>query len=292
MIKVIKGNLLLGQVLAFAMFALEAKADVPGDDIFGFTTPSDVGNPGDTTFANENDGRWGKRSGSYRALNSKYELGNTFAPDWWIGASLFSSYNRSQHVPDLADVNRLAFDGASFELAHRIVKRSDTNPFAISLSMEPRWGRIENLSGLPSHSFNVAFKVFADTILIPEKLFLASNVIVISQRSEDPNNHNKWMSSSAVLLSLAIAYQISPRFFVGAETRYLAGFSNIVPTEEMGHAVFAGPTMLWKITDKVAFNTTIQPQITGRSTANPALRLDLDNLEKLQFRAKLNVALQ
>jgi hypothetical protein len=66
-IKAIKGNLLLGQVLAFAMFALEAKADVPevpGDDIFGFTDPTDVGHPGDTTFANENDGRWGKRSGT------------------------------------------------------------------------------------------------------------------------------------------------------------------------------------------------------------------------------------
>ena len=112
----------------------------------------------------------------YRALNSKYELGNTFAPDWWIGASLFSSYNRSQHAPDLADVNRLAFDGASFEIEHRIVKRSETNPWAISLSMEPRWGRIENLSGMPAHSFNVAFKVFVDTVLIPEKLFLASNV--------------------------------------------------------------------------------------------------------------------
>ncbi len=34
---------------------------IPGDDIFGFTSPTDVGNPGDTMFVNENDGRTSKR---------------------------------------------------------------------------------------------------------------------------------------------------------------------------------------------------------------------------------------
>ncbi|NDA48314.1 MAG: hypothetical protein EBY21_13795, partial [Alphaproteobacteria bacterium] len=32
-------------------------ADVPGDDIFGFTSPSDIGKPGDSGLALENDGR-------------------------------------------------------------------------------------------------------------------------------------------------------------------------------------------------------------------------------------------
>ena len=80
----------------FVALAFEASADVPdvpGDDIFGFTTPTDVGNPGDTAFGNENDGRAGKRTGTYRALNARYELGHTFAPDWWVGASLFAAHN-------------------------------------------------------------------------------------------------------------------------------------------------------------------------------------------------------
>jgi hypothetical protein len=81
-------------------------------------------------------------------------------------------------------------------------------------------------------------------------------------------------------------------FFLGAEVRYLGGFSTVLPTHEVGHAVYAGPTLLWKVTDKVAFNTTFQPQIAGRSTGNPQRRLDLDNFEKAQFRAKLSIAFQ
>jgi len=95
-----------------------------------------------------------------------------------------------------------------------------------------------------------------------------------------------------MLVSTAIAYQWSPKFFLGAEARYLASFSAILPTQEDGHAVYVGPTLLWKVTETVAFNTTFQPQIAGRSTGNPQRRLDLDNFEKAQFRAKLSIAFQ
>jgi len=105
-------------------------------------------------------------------------------------------------------------------------------------------------------------------------------------------DRRQWLSSSTIVVSTAIAYQVSPKFFVGAETRYHGSYSTILPTREVGYAVYVGPTMLWKITDKVAFNTTFQPQVAGRSTANPGLRLDLDNFEKAQFRAKVVVAFQ
>ena len=139
---------------------------------------------------------------------------------------------------------------------------------------------------------NVAFKVFIDAVVIPDKFFWGSNIIWLPQRAEDPSDRSKWLSSSAILLSSAIAYQVSPKFFVGAEARYLGSFTTIFPTREVGRAVYAGPTVLWKVTDKITFNTTFQPQIAGRSTSNPGLRLDLDNFEKLQFRAKLSIAFQ
>lgn len=282
-------------VAFFAACAVEAAADVPevpGDEIFGFSTPTDVGSPGDTGFANENDGRAGKRSGAYRAFNLKYELGHTFAPDWWVGISLFASHNRARNVPGLADVDRVAFDGLSFEIEHRVVKRTQSNPFAVSLSVEPRWALVDSISGSSSHAINVAFKLFADAVVIPDTLYWGSNVIWTPQRAEDPIDRRRWLSSSAILISSALAYQVSPKFFVGAEARYLGSFSRIVPTHGVGHAWYVGPTFLWKVTDKVAFNTTFQPQVAGRSIANPALRLDLDNFERMQFRAKLSVAFQ
>jgi hypothetical protein len=279
-------------VVALASEAAATVPEVPGDEIFGFSTPTDVGNPGDTGFANENDGRAGKRGGAYRALNARYELGHTPAPDWWVGVSLFASHHRVRDVPGFADVNRTAFDGLSFEIEHRIVKRTVGNPFAVAVSLEPRWGLIDSVSGLPAHYLNVELKLFVDAVVVPDKLFWGFNAIWAPQRAEDPTDRSRWLSSSSILVSTAIAYQWSPKLFLGAEARYLASFSAILPTQEDGHAVYVGPTLLWKITDKVAFNTTFQPQIAGRSTGNPQHRLDLDNFEKAQFRAKLTVAFQ
>ena len=55
--------------------------DVPGENIFGFTDPTDVGKPGDTGLASENTGRAGKRMGRYFTLQSKTELGRTLDVD-------------------------------------------------------------------------------------------------------------------------------------------------------------------------------------------------------------------
>jgi hypothetical protein len=286
------GWALTAALVALAFAAHAEVPDVPGDDIFGFTTPTDLGNPGESGFANENDGRAGKRGGRYQALNAKFELGHTFAPDWWIATSLYAARHRVRDVPGLVDVNRVAFDGFSFELERRIVRRSATNPFAVAVSVEPRWARVDSASGQQANAIDVAFKLFIDAVLVPDMAFWAFNAIWTPQRAEDPHDRSRWLSSSGILLSTAIAYQLSPKYYVGAEARYLGSFSTIFPAHELGHALYLGPTLLWKITDKAAFNTTFQPQVAGRSTANPTLRLDLDNFERAQFRAKIAIALQ
>jgi hypothetical protein len=264
---------------------------VPGDDIFGFTSQTDVGKPGDWGFANENDGRFGKRQGRYGALNTKYEFNRTVAENWWVAGSLFGAYYHTRNVPDLADVNHLDFDGLSFEIEHRMVERSASNPFAVSVSVEPRWGRIDNVMGLLSNWYGAAFKLFVDAVVLPDKLYWAANLIWTPQRAQDPNNRSRWLDSSTTQASTALSYQISAQLFVGAEVRYLSAFDTTIwLNHNIGNALYVGPTMLWKINEKVAFNATFQPQIVGRSITNPNLNLDLDNFERAQFRAKLAVS--
>ncbi len=262
---------------------------VPSDDIFGFTSPTDVGKPGDSGFANENDGRFGKRQGRYEALNTKYEFDRTVADDWWVAGSLFGAYYHASDVPGLSDVNHLKFDGLSFEFEHRILDRSGSNPFAVSTSIEPRWVRIDNVTGLPSNGFGAGLKLFVDAVVLPEKLYWAANLIWWPQREQDPNNRSQWLNSSMTQVSTALTYQISEQIFVGAEVRYLSAFDTAFPDHDIGNALYVGPTMLWKINAKVAFNATFQPQVTGRSIVNPDLNLDLDNFERAQFRAKLAI---
>jgi hypothetical protein len=275
-----------------AASAAEARgvAEVPAEDIFGFTSPTDVGNEGDKGFANENDGRLGKRSGTYHALNTKYEFSKTLPDDWWIAGSLFGAFYRIDNVPGLNDVDRIAFDGLSFEIEHRVLKRGAGNPFAISLSIEPRWGRIDGISGEGSNSFSAALKLFADAVVIPDRMFWAANLQWAPQTAQDPANRGHWMDSSSTLVSTALAFQLSAKLYAGVETRYLSSFGNAWPSQNLGNALYLGPTFLWRITDKVSFNATFQPQVAGHAAGNPA-RLDLDNFERAQFRAKLAVAL-
>ncbi len=263
---------------------------VPGDDIFGFTTPSDPGNPGDLQYFSENDGRAGKRDGAYGALNSKFALGYTFAPNWWIGAAFFTAYNSSANVTGLPDLNHLRFDGASIELLHRIIERSSSNPFGVTLSVEPRWSRNDGVTGLPSDAYQSTFKFFIDAPIIPDALYWGGNLQLTLQKAQDPMNTVNWLPSSQLLVSTALTYQTLPNLFVGAETRYLSLSDNYTLSHEIGRALYVGPTLLWKPTEKIAFNVTFQPQVYGRSIANPSQPLDLDDFERAQFRVKLVVA--
>ena len=270
-----------------------AAAEVPGvggDDIFGFTSPTEIGNPGDTSFANENDGRFGKRDGTYRALNTKYEFGKTLSDSWWLAGSFFGAFYHVRDVPGLNDVSQSAFDGLSFEVEYRLLKRSMGNPFAISLSVEPRWGRIDGTAGEVSNSLGAAFKLFADAVVIPDTLFWAANLQFTPQSAQDPMDRSHWINSSSTFASMALSYQFpSKTFVVGVEVHHHLAFDGAWLNHNIGNALYVGPTFLWRITDKIAFNTTYQPQVAGHAKGTPG-RLDLDNFERAQFRAKVAVA--
>ncbi len=263
--------------------------DVPGDDIFGFTSPTDLGKPGDRMFVNENDFRLGKRVGAYGALNSKYEFSYTINEDWWIAASPFLAVNRIRDVAILPNRNAFEFDGFSTEIAHKLLTRSETNPFAVTATIEPRWGRIDPESGFRSQNFGFAAKLFVDRVVVPEQLFWAANLIWSPQWADDPLTPGNRLINSSILASTALSWQFSPGWFLGAEARYFAQYARIAPDKLMGQSLFVGPTLLWKINDRVAVNVTWQPQLWGRASATPGLGLDLDNFERSVGRLKLAV---
>ncbi len=265
--------------------------DVPGDDIFGFAHSTDLGNAGDMTFVQEWDGRPGKRDGHYRASAAKSEFGYTFTDDWSINLSAFGAYHHIRAVTDLDDLGRGNFDGLSFELHRRLLKRSASNPFAITAAVEPRWARVDGASGLRSEAYGAEFKLAVDAVIVPEKIFWAANLVWAPQRAQDIETRAVWLTTSASVLSTALAFQLADKFFAGVEVRHLANYDAAWFEQRVGYAVYAGPTMLWKITDKLAFNATWQPQVAGRSVHNPDLRYDLDHFERAQFRFKLALQL-
>src|SRR5690349_11789473 len=66
--------------------------DVPGGDIFGFTSGTDVGKVGDRGLALENTGAYGARDVRWRGLSQKLEFSGTFVENWSFAASLFGNW--------------------------------------------------------------------------------------------------------------------------------------------------------------------------------------------------------
>ena len=79
--------------------------------------------------------------------------------------------------------------------------------------------------------------------------------------------------------------------FVGAEARYLAGFSGLAFDTKVSDVLFAGPTLAIGFQNGSMLNLVWSPQVWGR--AQPASvpgALDLDTFERHQFRIKFATA--
>jgi hypothetical protein len=263
-----------------------AAIEIPGD-IFGFTSATDTGAVGDKGIGLENDGLFGSRDGRYRQLTQKLELGYTFAENWSVAASMFGVFHNIKNVTLIPDnVSAYGFDGLSFEVRHRIVERTATQPFAVTFAAEPRWARIDG-EGVRSNLLGVEAKLQVDAP-ITDRLFWAMNANFATAGQQDIVT-DRWSSSSASAVSTALAYSLADgKVFIGAEVRWLQAYENAVFGKRTEYAVFMGPTLQAKIAENVSFNVTLQPQIAGR-VADVPRNLDLDPLDRALFRAKIAV---
>jgi hypothetical protein len=264
--------------------------DVPGDDIFGFTSPTDVGSPGDCGIAFEFSGAAGKGGGRYHTGTLKTEFSATIAENVFAAVSPIVTYHHVRAVDGLDDLSRARFDGLSGELSYRFIERSAKNPVAATFSVEPRWARvdIDSGSGLGVTAYSAEIKLFLDSVIVAERLYAAMNLHyapAIQKLDSDPLR--QWIRLSGISASGALAYQISDRMFAGAEIRHLTEFEGIALERQVGQALFAGPTILVKPSATTALNVVWTPQLWGRA-AGSSRSLDLDNFERHQFRVKFS----
>ena len=261
--------------------------EIPGGDIFGFTSPTDVGSLGDRGVAFELSSRAGKRGASYFSPTLKTQFGCTLADNLAVALSPWITAHRIRGVPDIDDRTRVDFDGVSGEISYRFVERTAANPFAATISMEPRFARVDALTGERVSAYGNEFKLFMDAVIVPGRLYGAVNLnyALATQKGSD----DKWADGSGTNVSGAMTYQLAESVFAGIEGRYLTAFSGAFLNHLSGQAVFAGPTLLVKLSDSAALNFVWTPQVAGRAedVRGP---LDLDNFERHQFRAKLSAS--
>ena len=98
---------------------------------------------------------------------------------------------------------------------------------------------------------------------------------------------SRYVAGSGVKLSSALTYQIQPAFLVGFEATYLHAFDGLFG-RSVGHALFLGPTLYFKISEQAALNLTVAPQLGGKAKGG-AGALDLDNYERAITRVKFSM---
>ncbi len=280
--------------------------DVPGGDIFGFLSPTDLNDPCAFYYAAEITGRAGKRDGSYVAATKKSQFTYVFSQQFSVAVSPFVSAFSWKDVAvnrgillftgDGVDRNSLSvtdFDGVSAEASWRPLLRSANQPLSITLSTEPRWFRRGPVTGYGADGKQIEMKLFAD-IALSESWFAAANIVygLGTERLDIPNA--ELQKASALGLLSALTWQpyrndgaTVEGVFLGVEARYIAGFAGLALDTKVAEALFAGPTLAIGFKGGSMLNLVWSPQVWGRAQpASAPGSLDLDTFERHQFRIK------
>jgi hypothetical protein len=146
------------------------------EDMFGFTTGTDVLERGHYEVSTEAVSSFAKRIGHYHvdALKSTF----TFAPIDGFSIELGATGNRFSihNVPNFDNRSFSGFGGVSAEFKWQLLKR-DPSPFGLTLLAEPHIGFLEEEAGVRGRSQGLETRLLLDTALIPNTLFAGFNAI-------------------------------------------------------------------------------------------------------------------
>jgi hypothetical protein len=283
---------------------------VPGGSIFGFTDPTDLGDPCTWNFASENTARAGKRDGSYFGLASKSEISYTYTSDIAFAFSAFAAYTRWSNVTVAQDVlasqgdgvflsrlNRLSFDGLSGEFLVRLVKRGPSQPVAVTAAVEPRWSYVDFVTGYRADGYATEFKLLIDFALT-ERVFGAINLnyALGTQKFDIPNAG--WETGSGTNASAALTAQIYAAekqivegVFVGVEGRYRTLFDGLFLDRFAGDVFNFGPTLAVAFAGDRLLTLAWSPQVAGRVSPRTPGGLNLTQADRMEFRLKFETML-
>jgi len=265
--------------------------DIETKYVFGFTEGSGIGLEGEREFSFETAGRIGKRDGRYFASESKLEF--EFTPNQYVQFEFgpFISAHSISGVSDLDNRKQLAVGGFFGEVRYMLLDRGPSSPLAITLSAEPEWRRIDETSGERVNNVELELKVNADLELVPQRLFLAANLLYEPEGTHDPDRIGAgWEMESKGGVSAALAYRITPTVVLGAEAWYLRHYDGAWFNSFTGDAVYVGPTLFIQLRPKMFVAAAWGTQVWGREIGNPGEALNLAEFSR--HRAKLKVAVE
>jgi hypothetical protein len=277
---------LAGSASADSRKHADKAGEVDTEHMFGFTEGSDIGEAGEKELETDSTGRFGKLDGSYNTVATALEAKYSFSDRFRLSAVATVAYYDITGVSVFDDRRQAALQSISFDARFRLFDREHA-PFGLTLSVEPHRGFMDEMSGEGADQYGAEIRLLADRELIPGRLFAALNV------SYEPEQARLRASGETLRESLlgiggALAMQVMPNVFIGAEARSLRQYDGLGLNSFAGQALYIGPTFYATFGQgyflSAAWNVQVWDALAGSSGA-----LDLVNFERHQAKLRLGV---
>jgi hypothetical protein len=272
-------------------------------DIFGFSSGTDVASFGSAALGIEYGGAFGTRSGTFTGSGGKVQYSFGALPCVELGPSITFGMDRSTVAFSPEDAKSEAL-GAAIEAKFKLLGRAEAG-FGMTLVFEPSWGRVRDRN----HIFNdagdlvressshdetgLASKILFDTVLVPDRLFLALNFIHEAAWIDVTPSEEE----STFITSAALTLKAAENFFIGVEGSYRQAYAGAWFDKAQGDAWFVGPTFLWSISEHVTLSGAWAVQVAGSEKSHPLddtpyfAQGDLNLIDFNQYEAKLKLGI-
>jgi hypothetical protein len=261
--------------------------EVDTEHMFGFTEGSDIGEAGEKELETDSTGRFGKLGGSYNNVATALEAKYSFSDSFRLSALATVAYYDITGVNGIDDRRQGALQSVSFDARYRLLDREHA-PFGLTLSIEPHWGFADEVSGEPADQQRVEFRVLADRELIPGRLLAALNIGYEPERTR-LRASGETLRDSTLGIGAALAMQVMPGVFIGAEARSLRHYEGLGLNDFAGQALYIGPTFYATFGERYFVSAAWNVQVWG-AVAGSAGALDLVNFERHQVKLRAGVS--
>src|SRR5262245_25845034 len=261
--------------------------EVDTEHMFGFTEGSDIGAKGEGELEADTTGRFGRLGGSYNHVATAFEAKYSLA-DWFrVSALATAAYYDISGIDGFEDRRQGVLQSVAFDARFRLLDREHA-PFGLTLSVEPHWGFADDVSGAPADQQSAEFRLLADRELIAGRVYGAFNIEYEPVRTR-LRGSGEILRDSTLGIGAALAMQVMPNVFIGAEARNLRHYEGPGLNTFAGQALYIGPTFYATFGQGYFVSAAWNVQAWG-AVAGSAGALDLVNFERHQAKLRIGIA--
>lgn len=148
----------------------------------------------------------------------------------------------------------------------------ETSPVGLTLSFAPYYRRVDAATGEQFEHASLPLTLLVDREIVPRKWLAAVNLTYNPTFSRATN---PWTTEHFIELSVATAYALTDRIFLGGEFRR---DESCQIGRYPAHALFVGPSLFWKFRDDMSVKVAWSAQVRDFGSN----RLNVSNYERHQ----------